>query len=176
LRRSLGGKFYFDDDRDHCDTQWAVFDYPGDGTVGSQRQLVYEQRLWSTNYPFNVDSGAEYYGTKGKMFLSKRGKLEILGDRNRPIENAKPKEPPQFAGNHMDDFFDAIRTGRRPTADIEIGHLSATIGHLANIATRVGRALNFDPATEQILDDEEATALLTRKYRKDGHWAIPQGA
>jgi len=172
---SLGGKYYFDDDRDHCDTQWAVFEYPGDGAVGSQRQLVYEQRLWSTNYPFNVDSGAEYYGTQGKMFLSKRGKLEILGERNRPIENPTPKEPPQFVGSHMDDFFNAIRTGRRPTADIQIGHLSATIGHLANIATRVGRALEFDPKTETIAGDEEASALLTRKYRKEGHWAIPEG-
>ena len=40
---------------------------------------------------------------------------------------------------------------------LSLGHLSATIGHLANIATRVGRALDFDPATEQILGDEEAT-------------------
>jgi predicted dehydrogenase len=170
-----GGIYYFDDDRDHCDTQMALFEYPGDGAVGNQRQLIYEQRLWSTNFPFNVDSGAEYYGTNGKMFLSKRGKLEILGERNRKIENAKPKEPPALTGNHIEDFFEAIRTGRKPAADIEIGHLSATIGHLANIATRVGRALDFDPETEQIRGDEEASQLLSRRYRADGHWAIPEG-
>ena len=32
--------------------------------------LIYEMRLWSTTYPYNVDSGAEYFGTKGKMFIS----------------------------------------------------------------------------------------------------------
>jgi predicted dehydrogenase len=173
---ALGGIFYFDDDRDHCDTQMAVFDYPGDEEVGSQRQLMYEQRLWSTNYPYNVDSGAEFYGTAGKMFLSKRGKLEIYGDRNARIQNAQPKEPPQLVGNHIQDFLDAIRNGRRPTADIETGHLSATLGHLANIATRTQRTLHFDPQTETITGDEEASTLLSRKYREGGHWAIPKGA
>jgi hypothetical protein len=167
---------YFDDDRDHCDTQMAVFDYPGDGTVGTQRQLMYEQRLWSTNYPYNVDSGAEFYGTAGKMFLSKRGKLEVYGDRNARIDNPQPKEPPQVAGNHIQDFFDAIRTGRPPAADIEVGHLSATLGHLANIATRTQRTLHFDPNTERITGDEEASALISRTYREGGHWAIPDGA
>jgi predicted dehydrogenase len=172
---ALGGIFYFDDDRDHCDTQMAVFDYPGDGKVGSQRQLIYEQRLWSLNYPYNVDSGAEFYGTAGRMFLSKRGKLEVYADRNRRIDNPQPKEPPQLVGNHIDDFFDAIRNGRRPTADIEIGHLSATLGHLANIATRTRRTLHFDPRTEQITGDDAASTLLSRKYREGGHWAIPKG-
>jgi hypothetical protein len=173
---ALGGIYYFDDDRDHCDTQMAVFEYPGDGSVGSQRQLIYEQRLWSTSYPYNVDSGAEFYGTEGRMFLSKRGKLEVYGDRNRRIENPRPKEPPQLVGNHIQDFFDAIRTGRRPRADIEIGHRSATLGHLANIATRTQRTIHFDPDTEQIMGDDEASALLSRKYRQGGHWAIPRGA
>ena len=172
---ALGGIYYFDDDRDHCDTQMAVFEYPGEDPVGTRRQLIYEQRLWSTNYPHNVDSGAEFYGTEGMMFLSKRGKLEVLGERNRPIDNPQPKEPPQLVGNHVLDFFDAIRTGRRPTADVEIGHLSATLGHLANIATRVRRTIHFDPATERIAGDDEASALLSRKYRQGGHWAIPKG-
>ena len=48
---------------------------------------MYEQRLWSTSYPYNVDSGAEFYGTEGRTFLSKRGKLEVYGDRNRRIDN-----------------------------------------------------------------------------------------
>ena len=80
-----------------------------------------------------------------------------------------------MVGNHIQDFFDAIRNGRHPTADIEIGHLSATLGHLANIATRTQRTLHFDPKTEQITGDEEASVLLSRKYREGGHWAIPKG-
>jgi len=172
---ALGGKYFFDDDRDFCDTQTAVFEYPDHDAVGSQRQLIYEQRLWSTNYPHNVDSGVEFYGTKGQMFLSKRGKLEILGERNRKIDSALVKPRPQPLGKHIQDFFDAIRTGRRPHADIEIGHLSATIGHLANVATELHRSLDFDPTTEQIVGDKEANARLSRRYREGGYWSIPKG-
>jgi predicted dehydrogenase len=169
----LGSKYYFDDDQEYPDTGTVVFEWPGDDQVGRKRQFIFELRIWSTNYPFNVDSGAEFYGTKGKMFLSKRGKLEILDERNKPI-TAQPKDPPQLLG-HAADFLDAIKTGRKPNAEIEIGHLSTTLVHLGNLAMRVGRSLNFDPRTEQIIGDEQANSLLSRKYRQGGHWAIPKG-
>lgn len=169
----LGGKYYFDDDQEFPDTGTVVFEWPGDGQVGHKRQFIFELRIWSPNYPLNVDSGAEYYGTKGRMFLSKRGKLEIFDEKNKPI-TAQPKAPPQLLG-HAAEFLDAIKTGRTPNADIEIGHLSSTLVHLGNLAMRVGRSLNFDPRTERIIGDKEADALLSRKYRKGGHWAIPRG-
>jgi hypothetical protein len=46
------------------------------------------------------------------------------------------------------------------------GHLSSALPHLANISYRVGRALAFDPKNETIVGDKEASALLTRPYRK----------
>ena len=58
-------------------------------------------------------------------------------------------------------------------ADIEIGHLSASLCHLGNIATRVGRVLQFEPESERILNDSEASGLLRRHYRA-GHWAVPK--
>jgi hypothetical protein len=51
----------------------------------------------------------------------------------------------------------------------------ATAAHLGNIATRLGRTIQFDPATERVVGDDEAAALLVRKYRDGGHWGIPAG-
>jgi predicted dehydrogenase len=170
----LGGKYYFDDDQEFPDTGTVVFEYPGDGKVGQRKQFIFELRVWSTNYPYNVDSGVEFYGTKGKMFLSKRGKLQVLDEGNQPVE-ARPVNPPKLLG-HQADFLDAIKSGRPPNAEIEIGHLSATLVHLGNLAIRLGRSLRFEPSTEQIVGDEEANRLLGRRYRKEGHWAIPKGA
>ncbi|MBM3726047.1 MAG: Gfo/Idh/MocA family oxidoreductase [Acidobacteria bacterium] len=169
----LGSKYYFDDDQEYPDTGTVVFEWPGDGQAGHKRQFIFELRIWSPNGILNVDSGAEYYGTRGKMFLSKRGKLEIFDEKNKPIV-AQPKAPPQLLG-HAADFLDAIKTGRTPNSDIEIGHLSSSLVHLGNLAMRLGRSLNFDPRTERIIGDKEANALLSRKYRKGGHWAIPRG-
>ena len=54
-----------------------------------------------------------------------------------------------------------------------IGHLSAALCHLGNIACRVGRSVRLDPQSEQIIGDEEAARLTRRSYR-EGHWAAPK--
>lgn len=168
-----GGKFQFDDDSEFPDTQQVTFEYPGDGKVGSQRLLIYEQRLWSTNYPHNCDSGAEFYGTKGQMFLSRRGKIELLGDRNVRIEANVPTGG-QDDQAHVANFCAAIRGEGSLHADALTGHLSTSLCHLGNIATRLGRSLDFDPQKEQVINDAEANALLRREYR--AHWGTPTNA
>ena len=170
---ALGGKFMYDDDQEFPDTQQVTFEYPGDGQPGNRKLFIYEQRLWSSNYPHNTDSGAEFYGTKGQMFLSRRGKIEVLSDRNQPVEIAvKPERQNDMA--HVQNFCDAIRIGAKLNADALTGHLSTSLCHLGNIATRLGRSLTFDPQKEQIVGDEEANALTRREYRD--HWATPKRA
>lgn len=168
-----GGKFFFDDEQQFPDTQQATFEYSGDGKPGSRRILIYEQRLWCTNYPHNVDSGVEFYGTKGQMFLSRRGKLQVLAERNKPVE-LDVKLQPQDDAAHVKNLCDAIRMGTKLNADAHTGHLSTSLSHLANIATRVRRSLVFDPQTESVVGDEQANALVRREYRP--HWGTPKGA
>jgi len=170
---AVGGKYFFDDDQEFPDTQQVTFEYPGEGAPGQRRMFVYEQRLWSTNYPHNVDSGVEFYGTKGQMFLSRRGKIQVLGERNRRAETNVTPEP-QNAEKHVADFLDAVRNDRRPNGDIEKGHLSSSLCHLGNIATQLGRSLRFDPEREQFIDDTQANGLLSREYRD--HWGRPADA
>ncbi len=170
---AIGGKYFDDDDQQFPDTATCIFEYPGDGKVGHRRQLIFEMRIWSTNYPYNCDNGVEFIGTEGKMMLSKRGKLEILGPRNKVIK----QERFEFAKNmeHMDNFLATIRSGGSPNAPIEEAHRSVALVHLANIAVRTGRSLAFDPNREQIVGDDEANRLLKCTYRQGGHWAIPSG-
>lgn len=165
---ATGGKYFFDDDQEFPDTQHVSFEF---SETGSQKKsLIYEQRLWSTNYPHNTDSGVEFYGTKGQMYLSRRGKVEVLGERNRRVD-VDLKTQPQDTRSHVADFFDAIRNSRRPNADIELGHKTATLCHLGNIATRLQRTLKFDGENERINGDKEADALVQREYRE--HWGTP---
>lgn len=171
---ALGGKFHFDDDMEFPDTQQVTFEYPGDGQTGHRKLFIYEQRLWSSNYPHNTDSGAEFYGTKGQMYLSRRGKLEILSDRNQPITlPASVKLEGMNDTLHVQNLCDAIRGTATNTANALTGHLSTTLCHLGNIATRLGRSLTFDPQKEQFVGDEEANDLVRRPYRD--HWATPKG-
>jgi predicted dehydrogenase len=172
---ALGGKYYFDDDQQFPDTATCAFEWPGDGAVGQRKQLIFEMRIWSKNYPYNCDTGVEFYGTKGMLFVSKRGKLQMWDDSNRPVEDPAPKESPVLPRHHQADFLQAIAESRNPAADIAIGHDSVSLIHLANIAVRTGRSLQLDTANETIIDDAEASALLSRSYRDGGHWAVPNG-
>lgn len=170
---ALGGKYHFDDDQQFPDTQQVTFEYAGDGKPGSQRLLIYEQRLWSTNYPYNVDSGAEFYGTDGQMFLSRRGKVELRSSKNVKSDLAIKPEAQNDAA-HVRNFCDAIRASGKPNADALTGHLTSSLCHLGNIATRLGRSLVFNPQTEKIIGDDQANALVAREYRD--HWGKPRGA
>ncbi len=67
--------------------------------------------------------------------------------------------------------FDCIRSREKPTADVEIGRRTVTVGHLINIAREVGRGFRWDPQTEQIVGDAEANSLLNRPRRKG--WELP---
>ncbi|QDV79056.1 Gfo/Idh/MocA family protein [Botrimarina mediterranea] len=169
---AIGGKSFYDDDQQWPDTATCAWEYDIPG--GKPKQLVFEMRLWSTNYPMNCDSGVEFYGTEGQMFLSKRGKLRVLGPRNAKIEEAAFGREWGFA--HFDNFLSAIRGAAKPNAPMIDAHRSVAAIHLANAAIRSGASFDFDPQNETIVGDSPAKEFLARRYRADGHWAIPENA
>jgi hypothetical protein len=61
---------------------------------------------------------------------------------------------------------------KAPICDVAIGHRSATVCHLGNIAVRVGRKIAWDPAKEQVVGDSEAASMLARPYRAP--WSLPE--
>lgn len=112
----------------------------------------------------------EIYGTKAMMFVGRHGggwqvftKAKQMSRRGELVAERTGRFPDP---EHKEDFIQAIRTGRAPSADIEEGHRSAVLVHLGNIVTRLGgRRIVFDEKTETIPGDEEANALLRREYR-----------
>lgn len=68
--------------------------------------------------------------------------------------------------NHIRDFLDCVRTRADPVAAVEIGHRSATVCHVANIAMQLKRKLRWDPVAERFPGDDEANRMLSRAYRQ----------
>lgn len=168
----LGSKFFFDDDQQFPDTQYCVFQWDGDGRVGQKRQLIFEQRIWSPYFQEGYENGNAFYGTKGVLILGKGGGWHIVGAKN--AAGRKMTGSVDLPAHHQ-NFLDAIRNGTPLHCDAEVGHLSASLAHLGNIACRVGRTLHFDEARERVVGDDEADRLLSRTYRP-GHWAVPRDA
>ncbi len=165
----MGGVYFFNDDRQWPDTQQVTFEYE---TPAGPRMLVYEQRLWSNSYPYNVDSGAEFYGSKGKLFVSKRGKFDVFDDKKKRVSITLNGIVKPEVAHHMRNWIAAAKNGKTPNAPLEAAMQTATAIHLGNISTRLKRSLVFDG--EQFLNDPEANDLLGRKYRAEGHWSVPK--
>lgn len=164
----LGGKYFFDDDQEWPDTQYAVFEYDLDG---KKKQLTFEQRIWSPYVQEGYENGAAFYGTNGMLIIGHSVGWKLYGPKNKLI--AEKTGSVDLPGHHS-NFLACVRGEEKQlNADALAGHLSASICHLANIAIQTGRVLHFDPKTEQIRDDKEANALVRRQYRA-GHWGTPK--
>jgi predicted dehydrogenase len=68
-------------------------------------------------------------------------------------------------GEHL-DFTDSIRNGSPTYSPAEVGHRTATISHIGNIAMQLGRKLHWNPDTEAFDNDVEANAMLGREQRE----------
>jgi predicted dehydrogenase len=64
------------------------------------------------------------------------------------------------------NFLECVRTRRRTAAPVEVAHRTITVAHLGNIAMLLGRKLRWDPAKEEVIDDEQANRLLSRGMRE----------
>jgi predicted dehydrogenase len=170
----FGRKNYFDDDQQFPDTQYAVCEYPIEGTPkGRCKQLIFEQRIWSPYVQEGYENGAAFYGTKGVLVMGHSVGWKLYGPRGKLL--AEKTGPGNLAAHHQ-NFFDGVRDPSvKMNASVDAGRLSATIVHLANIAARTGQILEFDPVKEVITNSPEANSLVKREYR-DGHWGVPAGA
>jgi predicted dehydrogenase len=162
------------------DTQSAVFEYP-------KLNCIWQHRSWGnpvdTEYPWAFI----IYGDKGVLKGSPmqadfipRGTgtpihFDVLYEKEKYPEDLIEKDNELHAApatrGHMIDFLDAIQNNTRPIADIEEGHISSASCILANLAMDLGRPLVYDPKTRTVVDDAEATQLLTRGYRTP--WVHP---
>jgi hypothetical protein len=106
----------------------------------------------------------EIYGTEGMMYLGRHGAgWQVLGVDSRVLAQEYGYFPDEV---HQQDFIKCIRTRKVPNANIEQGHKSATLVHLANLSYRVGKKqLYFDSASERVTNSEEANAISKGSYR-----------
>ncbi|MCA9238443.1 MAG: Gfo/Idh/MocA family oxidoreductase [Planctomycetales bacterium] len=157
---AMGGKFLWHDDKETPEQLTTNYYFPE-----TNQMVQFEVRPWVTNSEAGATVGNIFYGSKGILVVKGYGNYEIyFGQKNEP-------GPKRSAGNelrlHFENWLAAVRSRDAGSlhGPIETAHTSAGLAHLGNIAYRVGRQLEFDPATETFPGDDEANAYLTRAYR-----------
>lgn len=111
-------------------------------------------------------------GTKGKIHVN-RGRIAGKAIEEKWHEGVVTEEDfvamyngKPFERNHKKNFINCIREGGTPVSDV-ISHVqSMNTCHLCAIASRLNREIKFDPKTETIQGDEQASAFLSSPQRK----------
>jgi len=108
--------------------------------------------------------GCLFEGEKGTLFVG-RGALDADPEEilTQPITDSDIRL--YKSTSQYQNWLDCIKTRKLPICDVAIGHRSATVCHLGNIAIRTGRKIKWNPAKEEIIGDQEAAKMLSRPYR-----------
>lgn len=168
-----GGRVLYDDKREIPDNQSITYDFGG--IPITVEASIYGEYLSKArpevrygdlfpNWPFNSDR-MEIYGTEGMMYLGRHGAgWQVLGKNSEVIAQEYGYFPDEA---HQQDFIDCIRTRKIPNSNIEQGHKSATLVHLANLSYRIGKKqLFFDGKTEKVTNSDEANEISKGTYRE----------
>ncbi len=173
----------------HCDiAHWGCdFDNAGPSEIEGQGEFPPKDAVWNTctkyrlelKYPRNITmiiaggypdikGGTKWVGTKGWVWVN-RGAFEGSNEewrdyRDLPEELRKVKL--YESSNHHRNFLDCVKSRKPTITPAETAHHSAIPGHLGLISMLLGRKLRWDAKTEHILDDPEASQLLTRPFRE----------
>ncbi len=179
---AAGGHFMFDDDQQTPNTLNCAFEF--DLPDGKRKMMEFEVRHWITNNEANIGRGDlvagkhrffGHHNTIGNIFYGSQGYL-ATGDEDAVSyetwlgKDEKSGPHGHAGGDHFGNFIDCVRSRKKEAlnAPIKEGYISASLVHLANCSYRLGRSLRFDPATQQVIDDDEANRLLQdgdRGYR-----------
>jgi predicted dehydrogenase len=112
------------------------------------------------------DRGLKLIGSDGWIFIYIHGgrlKAEphsILRATIGPKDVHTRRSP----GHHR-DFLNCVKNRQKPIAHAEIGHRTATLCHLLNIAFLTGQKLQWDPKIEKITNNNEANRMVWKPMR-----------
>jgi predicted dehydrogenase len=184
---SSGGRFFLKDNGEVPDVQDAIIEYPKFPAVVQFRECAAGGGATSMG-------SLTFMGTKGTMTLGRDG-YEILPDKKvnpintfakiiggHPVGGPQPVEEPEgqlwcehakdTSGDwkkqyidHAQNFLDCVKSRATPNSDLESSHYVSAACHLANLSLKLGRKLRWDDATDDVIGDKEASALLRRPYR-----------
>jgi hypothetical protein len=123
-------------------------------------------RVASNNH---IPQGVRFLGDDGWVHVTRGGlktnPSDLRKEKIGPNELHLPRPAGDHRQGHRRDFLHCVKTRKTSMTPVEVGHRSATVPHLGNIAMILGRKIRWDPKREQIVDDDSANRMLSRTLR-----------
>lgn len=108
-----------------------------------------------------------FYGDDGVVSIDNQGQNALVIPRAGSPDLLKKRVKYHSGGDHVRNFLDCIKSREEPAASVEVGHRSASICHLGNIALQLQAKLDWNPEAEKFegSNAESANQLLDREQR-----------
>ena len=154
-----GAIYWLDDEKEVPDTQIVTYYYDSLLLSFELRSFAWDHALHQGRNRGGTDFYTAFYGTEGTLVATNSDwQVYLKNGEKGPGEK-------DSGGSHEGNFLECVKSRKAPNSEVEIGRLSTTLCHLANISYKLKRDVQFDPKTETFGGDKAANALLTKQYR-----------
>jgi len=139
---------------------------PTDRSAVRGMRMFYDNGIEMVHEDFDRGWGVRFIGSEGSLDIS-RSYLEAKPGKilNAELKDSDIRLYDNSNSNHYQDWLDAIRNGTEPICPVEVGHRSATIGNICNIAYDLGRPLEWNLEAQHFMGDTEANDRMGREAR-----------
>jgi predicted dehydrogenase len=137
---------------------------PPDGKDYPVLTYVYANGIPMIREDFGKGNAVRFVGSEGTIEVSRQF-LNLPDNLQYQSIDLNDKHLYQ-SRDHYRDWLNCIKTGEKPICDVEVGHRTASVCNIGNIAYELNRPLKWDPVKEQFDGDKEANSMLSRKMRK----------
>jgi predicted dehydrogenase len=118
-------------------------------------------------------NGIRFEGANGWIWVNRDG---ITASDPDLLKTPLPADAVRLyqSKNHMENFFDCVRSRALPICDVETGHRSATMCHLGAISLRTGHKFTWDPEQEKFTGEhaETGNSYVSRVMRKPYDYSL----
>jgi predicted dehydrogenase len=158
---ATGGVYVWKDGRTNPDTAHCLIEYPSGclfsyhmrlGNSANGRTLTF----YGTNGTLDLQAGIAYGEGGGGTVVQQYSEspipeLTIDATQRLPVRNQGGVIlKPEPDGDHMADFFQAVRNRSQPKAPVEAGFDHAVATTMAGMSLRNGVRVQYDPTTDTI--------------------------
>ncbi len=114
--------------------------------------------------------GTKWHGEDGWIHVDRGGSSSSDKELLKPDAIGPNDKRLYESHDHIQNFLDCVKSRKQTSTPVEVACRSISVGHLGEIAMLTGRRIKWNPEKEKIIDDEGASRLLGRSYRKP--WAL----
>lgn len=120
-----------------------------------------------------IGHGAMFKGSKGYLIADFESRILLPFGNDADLSYYNRREKDKMlpdVGHFQKEWTNACKGNLKTSCDFDYGGTMIEMMLLGLVAYRVGKKLDYDPATGRVANSDEANALLSRKYREG--WTI----